>query len=194
MIYISILALIISVAAFVFPFLDKNNRRGYMMGKMERESLGRYARLSHNDIVYHYSNIPITWMYTAYHLRPELVNRATVALYDYPLIANSHKRIIVYVALKDFKMSSNDMYRLLIHDPTMEIWTMPIKLDREFIEKNLDHIIMIEAEVIGRNTSEGLIMLDPDSKGAFLFNPIRVEATNTPLMIFETKDFLIESR
>lgn len=194
MIYISLLALIISLIALFFPFLDKNNRRGYMIGKLEREALSRYYKLGPGSIVYRFSEIPLTWMFTAYHLRPEIVNQGTTALRDYMLHISKSKRVIVYAALKDYKMVSQDTYKLLIHDPTMEVWTLPFKIDREFIERNLDYIIKIEAEVIGRNSASGIITFHPEEKGAFLFNPITVESTNTPLMIIETLNNVGEGR
>lgn len=194
MIYISMLALFISVFSLLLPYLDKNNRRGYMLGKLEREAISRYQKLQFSQVIYRFSDIPITWMYTAYHLRPDLVNQGTSVLKDYMLSANSSKRIIVYVGLKDYKMVSDGTYKLLIQDPTLEIWTLPFKIEREFIEANLDCIIRIEGEVIGRNSANGIITFHPEEKGAFLFNPISVETTNTPLLIFETKNNVGESR
>ena len=194
MIYISLLALIFSLVALLFPFLDKNNRRGYMIGKLEREALSRYYKLGLKAIVYNFSEIPLTWMYTAYHLKPEVVNQGTTALRDYMLNISKSKRIVVCVALKDYKMVSEGHYKLLIHDPTLEIWTLPFKIEREFIEKNLDYIIKIEAEVIGRNSAGGIITFHPEEKGAYLFNPIAIESTNTPLMIYETLNNVGECR
>lgn len=194
MIYISILALVISLVALLFPFLDKNNRRGYMIGKLEREALKRYHELRLTNILYNFSEIPLTWMYTAYHLRPELVNKGTVVLKDYFMGINGSKQIIVYVGLKDYKMVSEGTYKLLIHDPTLEVWTLPFKIDREFIEKNLDCIIRVEAEILGRNSANGIITFHPEEKGAFLFNPIGIESTNTPVLLYETHNNLSESR
>lgn len=180
-IYFSIIAIIISVTSLLIPIIDKDFRRGYLFSK-------RIKRVKHYEDHYRkysYRSIPLSWIGTAYHLKPDLMNYASHTLDMYFLEQQEVKEAVFYLSLKDFQSISKNTFKLLVEDPFGEIWTGYVETTREFIEDNLDKIIKIEAEIISRESEEGIALFQPESKNKFVIHPIKIEATNIPTLIYE---------
>lgn len=178
---LSILAILISIGSILIPIFDKDFRRGYMFSK-NMKGIKHYQREFKH---YSYHSIPLSWIGTAYHIKQDLMNYATHTLDMYYLEQKQVSEAIFYVSLKDFQSVSDGTYKLLIEDPFGEVWTHYAELDRFFIEDNLDKIIRIEAEIVSKESNDGIAMFHPDSKLKNLINPLKVEATGIPTLIID---------
>lgn len=172
--FLSITALIIALIALLVPYLDKDFRRGTIIAKLERKAV-KY--MGENKAIYHFAQVPLSWGGTCYHLMPEVVNGGTHKLSDYYLTKTDVKSAVMYVVLRNYKMISEGTYKLLLEDPTESAWTDYVKIDRDFLEKNLDYIIRVEAEFVSKQSTEGVTLFNPDSTYKYLIQPIKVEAT-----------------
>jgi|GEM_PF-3544906 len=180
-IYLGLLAVLISITSILIPIIDKDFRRGYMFSK-------RTKNIKHYEDHYRkysYRSIPLSWIGTAFHLKPELMNYATHTLDMYFLEQQEVKEAVFYLSLKDFQTISDNTFKLLVEDPFGEIWTGFVRTSREFIEKNLDKIIKIDAEIVLRETEEGIALFQPNSKFKYVIHPVKLEATNIPTLIYD---------
>ncbi len=180
-IVLSIVAIIISLSAILIPIVDKDFRRGYIFSK-NIKGLKHYQR---EFMHYSYHTIPLSWIGTAYHFKPNLVNYATHTLNMYFLEQKEVSEAIFYVSLKDYQCISEGVYKLQIEDPFGEVWTHYADIDRTFIEKNLDKIIRIEAEIVSRESEDGIALFKPDSKMKNVIHPMKIEATGIPTLIVD---------
>lgn len=182
--FISILALILSVAALSWPIIDKNLRNAYKYSK--NYSGVKYYQKSSGH--YGFYKIPLCWIGTAYHLRNGLMDSATHSLDMYYLEQKEVKEAIFYVSLKDFQSISTGQHKLLIEDPFGEVWTHFTDISRTFIENNLDKIIRIEAEIVSKESQDGISLFHPDSKMKNVIHPLKIESTGVPTLIIDVND------
>ena len=172
--FLSVIAIIVSLAALLVPYLDKNFRRGILIAKLERKAV-KY--MGGDKVIYHFAQVPLSWGGTCYHLMPEVVNGGTHKLSDYYLTKTDVKSVVMHVVLRNYKMINEGTYKLLLEDPTESAWTDYVKIDRDFLEKNLDYIIRVEAEFVSKQSTEGVTLFNPDSTYKYLIQPTKVEAT-----------------
>lgn len=180
-IYISLLAVILSIVSIVLPVLDTDFRRGYMFSR----NMKHIKHYEDHYRKYSYRTIPLSWIGTAYHLKPDLMNYATHTLDMYFLEQKKVKEAVLYLSLKDFQSISDNTFKLLVEDPFGEVWTGYVKTTRDFIEDNLDKIIKLEAEIVLKESEEGFALFQPESKNKFVIHPVNIEATGIPTLVYE---------
>ncbi|MBI9013841.1 MAG: hypothetical protein JEZ08_16525 [Clostridiales bacterium] len=178
---ISIVALLIAVAAVLIPLLDKDLRRAYIFVKHSK-ALDNFKG---EHLTYNEYNIPLRWYGTVYHLKNDLVNMATHTLNMFYSEMKEVTEAVFYVNLKDYQCISENTYKLLIEDPHTEAWTHYIKLDREFVEANLDKLVRVEAEIVSKETDDGVIFYQESTQHKLIIKPMKVEATGIPTLLHD---------
>ncbi|MBE0450731.1 MAG: hypothetical protein IBX70_07785 [Clostridia bacterium] len=195
MLYLTLLALAISIIALIMPIVDKDFRRGYMFAKLEKQAVKDILklRMDRNE-KYYMQDMKLSWAGTAYHLMPGLVNQATNKLIDFHSPKTEVRSTVLMVILKDYKMVKDGVYKLNLKDPFAELWTEPIEISRDFLERNLDYIIRVEGEIVNKNTSDGVILMNPEMKNKYVYQPLKVDETGQPVEVLDMQSHNIELR
>lgn len=178
---ISIFALIVAAASIIVPVVDKDLRRAYIIVKHSK-AIDIFKGKSN---LYNEFNIPLNWFGTVYHLRNDIVNRATHTLQMYFLEMEILSEVVFYVNLKDYQCFAENNYKLLIEDPRAEVWTHFFELERNFVEENLDKLIRVEAEIVSKEKEDGLMYYQESTRNNYIIKPIKVEATGIPTLLYD---------
>jgi hypothetical protein len=184
-IILSIVALFLSLSIFSLVLFDTNFRRGYNFSRNMRKNAKEHTTMS----TYNTANIPLSWYNTVFAHRLDLFADTEWGINHALSAALIGTDVVLMVNLRDFQMFSDGVYKLLIEDPFGCEWTESFPIERDFVERNLDKLIRVEAQILDARTKDGVLRFKKNKYYTNLLVPYKVSETGVFTELFTSELF-----
>ncbi len=185
MLILSVVTLIIAVVALILPLTNNDFRRALNISRAKSKLDNKEISSCYGNTQYHSFFASSEWEYSAFVYSRELHQKATHSLAVSSYTKCPIGEMTLMVCYTDYNKVSDDEYRLFLKDPICQSWTLPVKVEREFLEENLGRIVEIKAEAVSSYTIEGVYRINNSKITSVSINVLSIKETGIPVQMMD---------